>query len=173
VGFATSSHTYSTLISNLMIDASSNTKYWYFIRLMGRDPSHLTLECALSTKPNYTIISEEIVHKGWDLEDIVEDIVRVVVKRFETGRNFGCILIPEGLPTFLPSISRIKNELDEIKAKDEKGLDKMSAWAREKFRKLPEFIRKELFCRDDCNELAVSQIESEKLLAYLVSERLK
>ena len=56
-GFATSSHTYSTLISNLMIDASSNTKYWYFIRLMGRDPSHLTLECALSTKPNYTIIS--------------------------------------------------------------------------------------------------------------------
>lgn len=43
VGFATSSHTYSTLISNLMIDASSNTKYWYFIRLMGRDPSHLTL----------------------------------------------------------------------------------------------------------------------------------
>jgi 6-phosphofructokinase len=43
VGFATSSHMYSTLISNLMIDASSNTKYWYFIRLMGRDPSHLTL----------------------------------------------------------------------------------------------------------------------------------
>lgn len=43
VGFATSSHTYSTLISNLMIDASSNTKYWYFIRLMGRDPSHLAL----------------------------------------------------------------------------------------------------------------------------------
>ena len=43
IGFATSSHTYSTLISNLMIDASSNTKYWYFIRLMGRDPSHLAL----------------------------------------------------------------------------------------------------------------------------------
>jgi 6-phosphofructokinase len=50
-----------------MIDASSNTKYWYFIRLMGRDPSHLTLECALSTKPNYTIISEEVRHRGWDL----------------------------------------------------------------------------------------------------------
>jgi len=40
-----------------MIDASSNTKYWYFIKLMGRDPSHLTLECALQTHPNYTIIS--------------------------------------------------------------------------------------------------------------------
>lgn len=81
VGFATSSHTYSTLISNLMIDAASNTKYWYFIRLMGRDPSHLALECALSTRPNYAIISEEIAQKGWDLPEIVEDIARVVVRR--------------------------------------------------------------------------------------------
>lgn len=103
---------YSTLISNLMIDASSNTKYWYFIRLMGRDPSHLTLECALSTHPNYTIISEEVEHKGWDLEELVDDIVRVIIKRKEKGLNFGCIVIPEGLPTFLPSMVRIKTEID-------------------------------------------------------------
>lgn len=152
-----------------MIDASSNTKYWYFIRLMGRDPSHLTLECALSTKPNYTIISEEVKHRGWDLDEIVDDIVRVVVRRQETGRNFGCILIPEGLPTFLPSFGRIKTELDEIKAKsEEEAVVKMSAWAKERFLKLPDFIRKQLFCRDDSNELALSQIETEKLLAYLV-----
>ena len=81
VGFATSSQMYSTLISNLMIDASSNTKYWYFIRLMGRDPSHLALECTLSTRPNYAIISEEVQNKGWDLEQLVEDIARVIVKR--------------------------------------------------------------------------------------------
>jgi hypothetical protein len=63
------------------------------------------------------------------------------------------------LPTFLPSICRIKTELDEIKAKNEEGaLQKMSAWAREKFVKLPEFIKRELFCRDESNELAVSQI---------------
>lgn len=174
VGFATSSHTYSTLISNLMIDASSNTKYWYFIRLMGRDPSHLTLECALSTKPNYTIISEEVKHKGWDLDDIVNDIVRVIIRRQETGRNFGCILIPEGLPTFLPSFARIKTELDESRAKNEhEALEKMSAWAKDKFEKLPDFTKKQLFCRDDSNEFAVSQIETEKLLAYLVGERLK
>lgn len=49
----------------------------------------------------------------------------------------------------------------------------MSAWARERFVKLPEFIRKGLFFRDDNNELAFSQIESEKLLAYMVSERLQ
>lgn len=61
-----------------------------------------------------------------------------MVKRYETGRNFGCILIPEGLPTFLPSITRIKTELDEINTKDEKeALLKMSAWARERFERLP------------------------------------
>ena len=48
----------------------------------------------------------------------------------------------------------------------------MSAWAKERFLKLPDFIRKELFFRDDNNELAVSQIETDKLLAYLVSKRL-
>ncbi len=30
-----------------------------------------------------------------------------------------------------------------------------------------------MFCRDDYNELALSQVETEKLLAYLVGERLK
>jgi pyrophosphate--fructose-6-phosphate 1-phosphotransferase len=52
------------------------------------------------------------------LEDLVGDIVRVIRKRKEKGLNFGCILIPEGLPTFLPSITRIKTEIDEINSKD-------------------------------------------------------
>lgn len=34
----------------------------------------------------------------------------------------------------------------------------MSVWARERFVKLPDFIRKQFFLRDDSNELAVSQI---------------
>jgi len=38
---------------------------------------------------------------------------------------------------------------------------------------LPDFIKKQLFCRDDSNELALSQVETEKLLAYLIAEKLK
>ena len=38
VGFDSASKTYSQLIGNIMIDAASAVKYWYFIRLMGRDP---------------------------------------------------------------------------------------------------------------------------------------
>jgi 6-phosphofructokinase len=61
VGFDSASKLYGQLIGNLMTDAASAVKYWYFIRLMGRDPSHLAIECALNTQPNYVVVSEEMV----------------------------------------------------------------------------------------------------------------
>ncbi len=85
-----------------MIDAASAVKYWYFMRLMGRDPSHLVLECALQTHPNITLISEEIAAKGWHLKDVVNYIAGIVKVRAEKGKNFGTILIPEGLLSSLP-----------------------------------------------------------------------
>jgi 6-phosphofructokinase len=47
LGFDTASKFYSQLIGNMLTDSASAVKYWYFIRLMGKDPSHLALECAL------------------------------------------------------------------------------------------------------------------------------
>lgn len=47
LGFDTASKVYSQLIGNMLTDSASAIKYWYFIRLMGQDPSHLALECAL------------------------------------------------------------------------------------------------------------------------------
>jgi 6-phosphofructokinase len=61
-----------------MIDAASAIKYWYFIRIMGRAPSHATLECALQTQPNIVIISEEIHDKGYSLLDVVQQIADTV-----------------------------------------------------------------------------------------------
>jgi 6-phosphofructokinase len=43
IGFDTASKIYSQLIGNIMIDSASAVKYWYFMRLMGRDPSHLVI----------------------------------------------------------------------------------------------------------------------------------
>lgn len=59
IGFDTCSKFYSQLIGNMLTDSASAIKYWYFIRLMGKEPSHLATECALKTSPNYVIISEE------------------------------------------------------------------------------------------------------------------
>jgi 6-phosphofructokinase len=65
----------------MLSDSASAIKYWYFIRLMGRDPSHLALECAIQTHPNMVIISEESAFRGETLVDIVNRICDVIVER--------------------------------------------------------------------------------------------
>ena len=67
-GFDTASKVYSELIGNIERDANSAKKYWHFIKLMGRSASHITLECALKTHPNITIISEEVAAKKQTLD---------------------------------------------------------------------------------------------------------
>lgn len=59
-GYDTACKTYGELIGNLMIDTLSTKKYYHFIRLMGRSASHIALECALLTRPNYCYIGEEV-----------------------------------------------------------------------------------------------------------------
>lgn len=114
VGFDTSAKTYSQIIGNLMIDSASAVKYWYFIRLMGRDPSHVTLECALQTHPNITLLSEEILQKGWNLKDIVKYVADIVVERANKKKLFGTCLIPEGLLSALPEFSLLMEDLNNF-----------------------------------------------------------
>lgn len=83
VGFDSASKVYSQLIGNIMVDAASAVKYWYFIRLMGRDPSHLVMEAALQTQPNMVLISEEISEQGKALNDVVSDIADLICERAE------------------------------------------------------------------------------------------
>nr|ABK26333.1 unknown [Picea sitchensis] len=59
-GFDTACKIYAEMIGNVMVDARSTGKYYHFVRLMGRAASHITLECALQTHPNITVIGEEV-----------------------------------------------------------------------------------------------------------------
>jgi len=81
---------------------------------MGRDPSHLALECALKTHPNMVIISEECAYRGETLPDIIKRITDVVVERAFQGKNFGAILIPEGLLSHISAYKTLITELNEI-----------------------------------------------------------
>src|SRR5512142_718715 len=96
-GFDTASKVYGELIGNIQRDANSAKKYWHFIKLMGRSASHIALECALQTHPNIALISEEVETKKMTLRQIVEDIATVVKKRAEAKKDFGIVLVPEGL----------------------------------------------------------------------------
>jgi 6-phosphofructokinase len=81
----------------MLTDSASAIKYWYFIRLMGKEASHLAVECSLKTSPNYVIVGEESKDRNESIQDIVRNLCDAIVARADRGQNYGCVIIPEGL----------------------------------------------------------------------------
>lgn len=77
------------LAGNNSTDGASAKKYYYFQRLMGQEPSNIALEVALATKPNYTILAEEVEANNITLAGIVKDIADMVEERARRGLNYG------------------------------------------------------------------------------------
>ncbi len=188
-GFDTATKTYSELIGNIERDCNSAKKYWHFIKVMGRSASHVALECALECQPNFCLISEEVKAKKQSLSEIADYIADAVEKRAADGNNFGVVVIPEGVVEFVPEFSALISEINELLAGSkadafnaleswaekyafiEKGLSKE---AMEVFAILPQAIQQQLFLeRDPHGNVQVSLIESEKLFAALVGDKLK
>ena len=188
-GFDTATKTYSELIGNIERDCNSAKKYWHFIKVMGRSASHVALECALECQPNICLISEEVKAKKQSLSEIADYIADAVEKRAANGNNFGVVVIPEGVVEFVPEFSALISEINELLAGSkadafnaleswaekyafiEKGLSKE---AMEVFAILPQAIQQQLFLeRDPHGNVQVSLIESEKLFAALVGDKLK
>ncbi|KAL0206784.1 hypothetical protein P9112_012495 [Eukaryota sp. TZLM1-RC] len=179
-GFHTACMVYSELIGNIQTDCNSAKKYYHFIRLMGRAASHIALECGLQTRPNMVIISEEVLAKNWSLHDVVNQIADMVEKRAEIGKNFGVILIPEGLIDFIPEISKLIGELNDILSGTSETVtndlvrSKLSAASLAAFDFLPGNIQSQLMLdRDPHGNVQVSRIETERLLIELVSREMQ
>ena len=190
LGFDTTSKVYSQLIGNMLTDSASAIKYWYFIRLMGKDPSHLALECALKTHPNMVIISEECAFRGETLPDIVNRIADVVQERSAQNKNYGSVLIPEGLMNHVSAYKHLIDELNQLFSvcktlEDKQALSQklykdtdsfkssISPWSFSLFQTLPDFMKLQLINEQEISgEINLSQIETEKLIAYFVSEEI-
>lgn len=185
-GFDTACKVYSELIGNIQRDCNSSRKYWHFIKVMGRSASHIALECALQTQPNICIVSEEVEAKAHSLDDIVNYIAGVVATRAAEGKNFGTVVIPEGLIEFIPAVKRLIRELNDFLANNQEEFDmvrrsgkrdyiisKLSPENAEIYGSLPETVARQLTLdRDPHGNVQVSQIETEKMLAEMVKVRL-
>jgi pyrophosphate--fructose-6-phosphate 1-phosphotransferase len=172
-GFDTACKVYSEMIGNIGVDARSSLKYWHFIKLMGRTASHVTLECALKTRPNIAFIGEEIQSENWSLKKIVDHIRETVEERSKKGKDYGVILIPEGLIEFVPEIRLLISELNKL-LEEGKGKKDLSKESKLVFDELPIDIQNQLLQdRDSHGNVQVSKIETEKLLSKMVAEALE
>ena len=185
-GFDTACKVYSEVIGNIQRDCNSAQKYWHFIKLMGRSASHIALECALQTQPNYCIISEEVEKKALSLDDIVTAIAQAVANRAAASNNFGTVLIPEGLIEFVPAMKALIAELNDLLA--HKGeeyaavapeeqrqyiIDQLSQENAAVYASLPAGVARQLTMdRDPHGNVQVSLIETEKLLSEMVAGKL-
>ena len=185
-GFDTATKVYSEVIGNIMRDCNSAKKYWHFIKLMGRSAYHVTLECALQTHPNITLIGEEVEAKNQTLDDVVTYIADAVADRATRGMNYGVVLVPEGLIEFIPAIKKLIAELNDMLAAnqadfdmiaDDKKIDYVLQHLSEEnaaiFKSLPISVSRQLALeRDPHGNVQVSLIETEQLLAEMVGKKL-
>lgn len=186
-GFDTACRTYAQLVGNLLADTRSTRKYWHFVRLMGRDASHVTLEVALETRPTLALISEEESWHRRTLSDVVEHIVHVVRARVRDGRDHGVILVPEGLLEQLPDMREMIAALNTVWARHRPAMDRrnlarrraflarqLNRRDRERFLALPVRFQELLSLnRDAHGNVKLSQLPTEELLIDLVRSRIE
>ncbi len=133
-GFHTAARAFANQISNLCTDSSSDVKYWHICKVMGRVASHLALEVALQTHANMTLIGEDLsdyvntdrLEKavaqgdidynafGMTLRHLSRVICDGIVRRAGVGKNYGVIVIPEGILEFINEIQVFIIKLNTI-----------------------------------------------------------
>lgn len=176
-GFDTACKLYSELIGNILTDAISAKKYYHFIKLMGRSASHIALECALQTHPNLVFIGEEVLDKKYSLSDIIDQIVELIILRASKGKNYGVVLIPEGLIDFIPSFIELNHHLNHLlvaqQNTSEDFIKKLPASSYHFFKSLPENIQRQLLLdRDPHGNIQLAKIDTHKLLIEMTEKAL-
>lgn len=133
-GFHSAARAFAGAISNLCTDSSSDIKYWHVCKVMGRVASHLALEVALQTHANMTLIGEDLADYvdtqrldsagqqgsvdytayGMTLRHLSRIICDAIVRRAAVGKNYGVIVIPEGILEFINEIEVFIIKLNTI-----------------------------------------------------------
>lgn len=180
-GFDTAAKTYSETIASILRDSLSAKKYYFFIKLMGRSASHIALECALQTHPNLTLIGEEVAEKNMTLKELTDQIADMIEARAEADRNYGVVLIPEGVIEFIPEFKTLIQELNRMpldhlntaadRIKEAKS--RLRGTSLKCFESIPEDIQGQLLLdRDPHGNVQVSKIETERLFIASVKKEL-
>jgi pyrophosphate--fructose-6-phosphate 1-phosphotransferase len=102
------------------------------------------------------------------------------VKRSELGKNYGIILVPEGLIEFIPEMAVLIAEINELVSREFEGdireyvSSSLTESSAALFNFMPQGISQQLLLdRDPHGNVQVSKIDTEKLLILLVKKELE
>lgn len=115
-GFQTARHHGVEIVTNLMVDAKTTSR-WYFVIAMGRKAGHLALGMGKAAGATVTLIPEEFGERVV-LSEIVDTLVGSVIKRRRAGRRDGVAVIAEGV---VLSLDPAELELLDEVERDEHG----------------------------------------------------
>lgn len=100
-GFETARELGAKLVHNLLVDASTSSR-WYIVVSMGRSAGFLGLGIALSSGVPLALVPEEFSHNT-PLQKIIDIIEGSILKRLSLGKDFGVVVVSEGVAQRLRS----------------------------------------------------------------------
>jgi len=108
------------------------------------------------------------------------EVADVICKRSKIGKQYGVILVPEGLIEFIPEVKVLIEEINEILSKPFEGnirdyvLSKLTESSMNLLNFLPSSISDQLLLdRDPHGNVQVSKIDTERLLILLLKTELE
>lgn len=114
------------------------------------------------------------------LSQVTNHVADIICGRSQIGKNYGVILVPEGLIEFIPEMGTLIMEINDILAKPFEGeirkyvTKNLTTASRELFNFLPQSISNQLLLdRDPHGNVQVSKIDTEKLLILLLQTELR
>ena len=109
------------------------------------------------------------------LSQVTTQVADIICNRAKIGKNYGVILVPEGLIEFIPEMSMLINEINELLSKPFEGEIRkyvskhLTFQSQALFSFLPSSISNQLLLdRDPHGNVQVSKIDTEKLLILLL-----
>lgn len=126
------------------------------------------------------LVGEEVKAKAMTLSQITTQVTDIICRRAELNKNYGIILVPEGLIEFIPEVAVLIGEINELVAREFEGdireyvVASLTETSQALFNFLPPSISQQLLLdRDPHGNVQVSKIDTEKLLILLVKKELE
>ncbi len=95
-GFETARH-YGVQICRSLHEDARTTGRWYIVVSMGRAAGHLALGIGKAAAATLTIIPEEFRDQPLGLDQLCDIIIGSMIKRKTEGKNYGLVVLAEGL----------------------------------------------------------------------------